>query len=445
MPKIMFIRPAVVGAAMLSAVLLATDQQVSAFSPVPAGLGTSSVVGRGHDQFERGFLSNVRGKSDSLKIASSAEQQSRGEGAMRTIPPPPVVAQPPFDLPLVLEECPMCIPDPEVRETDAGYALTFNLPSEISDTGLEVSVSGRLLTIEARTTREENHDLISNSAGKGSDGSKGWVMTRCTTKTNAAVRSFTLPDSVSNEVTASWGNDNQVVINLTKVAHYDPVNTGGMNNVFSTMEDSGVVPVERRHGDDQHPSASSSAAEYVYGSKLDGAGLKPSSILELDLEFRSLVRDMWHGDGAVRFPTEEQVAATVARARKERKKIVTALRRATMATDVSEKELEYVVKFALPQGATRDDVELMVTPDNNGLRVAFFGEGNHMVSKAVYLPSDASFSDISARFTPEPRKRGRGGAAGGGLEGGKKSRNVAGLEVAVGRAAPQLPKSIEIK
>lgn len=102
-------------------------------------------------------------------------------------------------------------------------------------------------------------------------------------------------------------------------------------------------------------------------------------------------------------------------------------------------------RFALPQGATRDDVELMVTPDNNGLRVAFFGEGNHMVSKAVCLPSDASFSDISARFTPEPRKRGRGGAAGGGLEGGKISRNVAGLEVSVGRAAPQLPKSIEIK
>lgn len=151
------------------------------------------------------------------------------------------------------------------------------------------------------------------------------------------------PKHAFPQVTASWGNDNQVVINLTKVAHYDPVNTGGMNNVFSTMEDSGVVPVERRHGD-QHPSASSSATEYLYGSKLDGAGLKPSSILELDLEFRSLVRDMWHGDGAVRFPTEEQVAATVARARKERKKIVKALRRAMMATDVSEKELEYVVK-----------------------------------------------------------------------------------------------------
>lgn len=91
----------------------------------------------------------------------------------------------------------------------------------------------------------------------------------------------------------------------------------------------------------------------------------------------------------------------------------------------------------------------MVTPDNNGLRVAFFGEGNHMVSKAVCLPSDASFSDISARFTPEPRsKRGRGGAAAGDDvegRGAKKSRNVSGLEVAVGRAAPQLPKSIEIK
>lgn len=150
----------------------------------------------------------------------------------------------------------------------------------------------------------------------------------------------------NQQVTASWGNDNQVVINLTKVSPYDPASTGGMNNVFSTMEDSGVVPVERRDGD-QKPSATASAAEYLYGSKVSSAaaGLKPPSILELDLEFRSLVRDMWHGDGAVRFPTEEQVAATVAKARKERKKIVKALRRATMATDVSEKELEYVVKY----------------------------------------------------------------------------------------------------
>lgn len=135
----MFARPAVAGTAMLSAVLLATDQQVSAFSPVPAGLGASSVFWRGHHQSERGFFSNVRGKSDSLQMAASAEQQSRHEGAMRTTPLP-IVAQPPFDLPLVLEECPMCIPDPEVCETDAGYALTFNLPSGITDTGLEVSV-----------------------------------------------------------------------------------------------------------------------------------------------------------------------------------------------------------------------------------------------------------------------------------------------------------------
>lgn len=141
MPKIMFTRPAVVGAAAtLSAVLLATDQQASAFSPVPASLGgASSVVGRGHHQFE-GFFSNVREqKSDSLQMAASAEQQSRHEGATR-MTPLPIVAQPPFDLPLVLEECPMCIPDPEVGETDGGYALTFNLPSGISDTGLEVSV-----------------------------------------------------------------------------------------------------------------------------------------------------------------------------------------------------------------------------------------------------------------------------------------------------------------
>ncbi|CAN0492517.1 unnamed protein product, partial [Ectocarpus sp. 12 AP-2014] len=30
-----------------------------------------------------------------------------------------------------------------------------------------VPACGRLLTIEARTTREENHDVVSNSADKG--------------------------------------------------------------------------------------------------------------------------------------------------------------------------------------------------------------------------------------------------------------------------------------
>lgn len=85
-------------------------------------------------------------------------------------------------------------------------------------------------------------------------------------------------------------------------------------------------------------------------------------------------------------------------------------------------------RVALPNGATRDDVKLMVTPYNNDLRVIFFGEGHRTVSKAVHLPSDALFTDISATFTPETGSKTRGG--------------VSGLEITVGRV---LPKSIDIK
>lgn len=48
--------------------------------------------------------------------------------------------------------------------------------------------SGRLLTLEARVSRE--------NAGN----SEGRATRRCTTQTDAAARSFILPDDVSNEV-----------------------------------------------------------------------------------------------------------------------------------------------------------------------------------------------------------------------------------------------------
>ena len=67
-----------------------------------------------------------------------------------------------------------------------------------------------------------------------------------------------------------------------------------------------------------------------------------SMVAALDDEFRDLAKSMW--EDAVRFPTEEQVAATVAKARHERAKRVRVMRRAMMATDVSESELSYVVR-----------------------------------------------------------------------------------------------------
>ncbi|CAM9450348.1 unnamed protein product [Hapterophycus canaliculatus] len=357
---------------------------------------------------------------------------------------------PPFPSPVSAEECPLHILDPHVRQNDHGYKLTFNLPDAVTEDGLDISVSGRLLTIEARVTNPESHKIKSKTAGS-SGKNRGWVVIRSARPTHAAARSFVLPDGVSNQVAASWVADGTVEVNLAKIAHGYPT-TGdhwlrrhGSSSSHYAMEDWGGVPVERR-GDDHEDYPS--GLEKV---RLSDVGLDPSSsstsptwpgrqrqqrrslLAVLDDEFRDLARAMWTGDGAVRFPTEEQAAATVEKAREERKKMVTALRRATMATDVSEKESAYIVRVALPEGATRDDVKLMVTPGSHSLRVTFFAEGNRRVSKAVSLPFDALFSEISASFTPEASKKKR--AAG----------RVSRLEVTVGRAPPQLPKSIEIK
>ena len=87
-------------------------------------------------------------------------------------------------------------------------------------------------------------------------------------------------------------------------------------------------------------------------------------------------------------------------------------------------------RVALPHGATRDDVKLMVTPFNNDLRVIIFAEDHRTVSKAVHLPRDALFTDISAAFTPDT------------VASNKEREGVSSLEITVGRV---LPKSIDIK
>lgn len=80
------------------------------------------------------------------------------------------------------------ISDPAVvQDTDDLYALTFDLPAEVDNDGLEVSVSGRLLTVKARVTREQDS---SPSSSRG-----GWV-TR-SSRTDSVSRSFVLPDGIS--------------------------------------------------------------------------------------------------------------------------------------------------------------------------------------------------------------------------------------------------------
>ena len=124
------------------------------------------------------------------------------------------------------------------------------------------------------------------------------------------------------------------------------------------------------------------------------------------------------------------------------------------ARRADEKMTPFARRVALPHGATRGDVKLMVTPYNNDLRVIFFAEDHRTVSKAVHLPRDALFTDISAAFTPEAAsEKGREGTsdaandrkARGGrsvVSGNKTRGGVSSLEITVGRV---LPKSIDIK
>lgn len=119
--------------------------------------------------------------------------------------------------------------------------------------------------------------------------------------------------------------------------------TGGRRtSPFAAMEDSGGVPVERRCDDNDSGSERSTRSD-ASTQQQQQQRQRRSLLAALDDELRDLAKAMLTGEDAVRFPTEEHVAATVERVREERKKRVTALRRETMATGVSENDVEYVV------------------------------------------------------------------------------------------------------
>lgn len=113
-------------------------------------------------------------------------------------------------------------------------------------------------------------------------------------------------------------------------------------------------------------------------------------------------------------------------------------------------------RFALPEGMTRYNVHLTVSPDRS-LRVtvstpASDGSPAASVYKDVRLPKDAILSDISARFIPEhqdehlgDRKKGDAGKAERASDDVGAAGMVSGLEVTVGKEAPPRPKSIDIE
>lgn len=104
------------------------------------------------------------------------------------------------------------ISDPTVvQDTDELYALTFDLPVEVDHDGLEVSVTGRLLTVKACITREE---------GSGPSASRGgWVMR--SSRTDSVSRSFVLPEGISaSTATASLSAEGKAEVTCSLFSIY---------------------------------------------------------------------------------------------------------------------------------------------------------------------------------------------------------------------------------
>lgn len=90
-------------------------------------------------------IASINGERPSSCLQASTEGSGAEAGAQKTAR---AAATVPLSLPTLLEEGPLRILDPDVRETDDGYALTFNLPAEVTEDGLDLSVRLVILAVE---------------------------------------------------------------------------------------------------------------------------------------------------------------------------------------------------------------------------------------------------------------------------------------------------------
>lgn len=361
--------------------------------------------------------------------------------------------------------------DPEVVETGDTYKLTFDLPAEVDRDGLDVSVSGRLLTVKARATHE---DSSASTFG-------GWV-TR-SSRTESVSRSFVLPEGLSpSGATASLTPEGKAEVNFSKdvvagagaetapttTADSSPgakagakdsaateqlepagrvgVTTEGVKSPsFSTSAEylsslSGVAPPPGPAAKDADDVEGAPAAKPTPPAERPSRPARSASVFDtLDQEFGQFARAMW-GEDTLRFPTQEEVEERAHAAREARAKRVVAMRRATMATAVSQKEDgSYLVRVSLPEDATREGINLVVTPKNT-LRVSYASEGRRSLFKDVNLPKDADLTQISAKFEAEQEER-----AGESGENSVAVGAVSALEITVGKAAVPEPKRVNIE
>lgn len=261
--------------------------------------------------------------------------------------------------------------DPEVVESGESYKLTFDLPAEMDRDGLDVSVSGRFLTVKARVTYEDS----------SADTRGGWVMR--SSRTDSVSRSFVLPEGVSpSSATTYLSPEGKAEVSFSKnaadgagaaaaatadssagakssVPAGDTEPTGRVGGVaaedgrspsFSSSTEylsslSGVEPPAGPAAKNADDVAGAPAANPTPPAGQLSRPARSASVFDsLDQEFGQFAKAMW-GEDTLGFPTQEEVAERVHAAREARAKRVMAIRRATMATAVSQKEDgSYLVK-----------------------------------------------------------------------------------------------------
>lgn len=260
--------------------------------------------------------------------------------------------------------------EPAITNTDEAYKLTFKMPDSVTQDDLDISVSDRVLTVKARVTREDE----SNGGSWG-----GWVSR--SSRTDSVARSFVLPEDVATAgVTASKVDNGGFEVRFNKKAidgkqpAADSAEGVKARSVASASADylSGLSSKPTVEGQDQQQevqdaAVTSSASEGdipVSTSEANAQGAKdgdeasketetrrPRTVFdaldaEFGTEFGQFAKMLWGEEAAsaFRIPTQEEMAAQVERAREQRARRVMAMRRRSMAADVSEKDGSYVVR-----------------------------------------------------------------------------------------------------
>lgn len=251
------------------------------------------------------------------------------------------------------------ITDPEVTDTEDSYQLAFSLPSKVEQDGFDVSVSGSLLTVKARVTRETSGNDTGRRGG-------GWV-TR-SSRTDSVARSFVLPEGVSSSgVKTAWVSDGQVLQvkfnkdtnpNSTPLKTMDEIGGGTTMAATSKADTSSSSSTQKDLASESNTEPMASSRPTMADSELGTAApseptaklpqspesspdserpSRPRSSMfdALDEEFGELAKAFW-GQEAPQIPTREEMVKRAEAAREARAKRATAMRRATMAVDVSE-------------------------------------------------------------------------------------------------------------